>query len=179
MSPAQEGSEEVRAIRLSHTDEVASILLCLMAIGVFFVSRGFPESPTSAPDPAFFPRVIAGGIALLAVIQFGSALSSDETRVVTVTTRKVRRVVIPLLFLVGYVVLLPVLGFIIATIAFLLLVMYYSGARDVRLTIPIALVAGVILQNLFVGFLHVPLPTGMIPIREWLSLTIVSFWVPL
>ena len=177
MSSAQEESEEARAIHLSHTDEMASVLLCLMAVGVFLVSRSFPESPTSAPDPAFFPRVIAGGIALLAVVQFGSALSNEKTRVITVSTRKIRRVIIPLIFLIGYVVLLPILGFIITTILFLLLVMYYSGARDVRITIPIALVAGVILQNLFVGFLNVPLPTGEIPIREWLSLTIVNFWV--
>lgn len=171
---SQDWSEKRGSVRIAHTDKIASVLLCLLAVGIFIVSRSFTGGVTRALGPAFFPRVIAVGIGVLALVQFGTALRSDETRTIIINFDAIQQVFIPTLSLIGYIVLLPILGFFLTTIAFLILFMYYSGVRDLRVVIPLAVILSVILQNVFVGFLQVPLPTGTLPIRDWLSLTIIT-----
>jgi putative tricarboxylic transport membrane protein len=172
---SQERSEKRRSIRIAHTDKIASILLFLLVIGIFSVSRSFTGGVTRALGPAFFPRVIAVGLGVLALIQFGTALRSDETGTIIVTQKAIRQVIIPVLSLVGYIALLPILGFFLTTIVFLISFMYYSGVR-VYIAVPLAIIISVVLQNVFVGLLLVPLPTGTLPIRDWLSLTITTNW---
>lgn len=173
---SQEGSEKHRSVRVAHTDKIASVLLCLLAVGIFVVSRSFAGSVTSTLGPAFFPRIIAVGIGVLALVQFGTALRNNETRTITMSAEAVRQVIIPTLSLIGYIFLLPILGFFLTTIVFLISFMYYSGVRDLRVSVPLTLIISVVLQNVFVGFLQVPLPTGTLPIRDWLSLTITTTW---
>jgi putative tricarboxylic transport membrane protein len=164
------------SVRIPHTDKVASILLILLGVGVFIISQSFPSSVTKTPGPAFFPRVIAGGLAVLALVQFIYATVGDEIRGHTITLESARRVAVPVGFLVGYVLLLPILGFFLVTVVFLIIVMYYSGARDLRVSVPLAIILGIVLQNVFVGFLHVPLPAGTVPVGDWVSVATLPLW---
>lgn len=162
------------SLRISRTDEVASVLLVLLAGGIFLVSRDFPSGVAGTPGPAFFPRVIAGAIAVLAVVQLVDTVVTREADERTVTMNDVVRFVVPAAFLVGYILLLPMAGFLLTTVAFLVALMYYSGARDLRVTVPLSVVIGVILQNVFVGFLHVPLPGGPLGVGRLVSLTMAT-----
>jgi putative tricarboxylic transport membrane protein len=164
------------SVRVPHTDKLASFLLVLLAIGVFIVSQDFPSSVTNAPGPAFFPQVIAVGIAGLAFAQFVFAVVGDEVREHTISVEATRRVVIPIIYLVMYVLVLPLLGFFLTTIAFLVGLMYYSGARNLRISVPLSIIVGAVLQYVFVGFLHIPLPAGVLPVWEWLPLSIFVPW---
>ena len=70
---------------------------------------------------------------------------------------------------VAYVVLLPYLGFIVGTIAFLVVAMWYSGVESYsRMTVvSIGLTLG--LYYTFVIFLRVPLPDSeLFPVRDLL-----------
>lgn len=159
------------ALHLSRTDEIASVLLLLFAVGVFVVSRDYPSDLAGTPGPAFFPRIIAAGIAVLAIVQLARALFSGDRDEHTITQSNTARVAVPAAFLVGYVLMLPLIGFFLTTVVFLTTFMYYSGARTLYVTVPLAVVIGVVLQNVFVGFLHVPLPSGRFGIRHLFSLT--------
>lgn len=171
-SEGQQGKH--RSIQIAHTDKIAAILLCGLAIGVFLVSRDFTGGITRSIGPAFFPRSIMAALAALAVVQFVAAFRSSEPRTVTISSKAIERVLIPTVFLIGYVLLLPVLGFFLITLLFLITFMYYSGVQKFRISIPLAVVISIVLQNTFVGFLQVPLPTGVLPIRDWISLTLVT-----
>ena len=160
------------AFTIRRTDEIAALLLLSLAAGVFLATRGYPGALAGTPGPAFFPRVIAAALAALAVVQFGTALFADESGGPRVSAAAARRIGVPTAFLVAYVLVLPLLGFFLTTSVFLAALMYYSGARDLRVSIPLAVVVSIVLQNVFVGFLHVPLPAGEVPIRELFSLAV-------
>ena len=162
------------AFTIQRTDEIAAVLLLGLAAGVFLATRDYPGALAGTPGPAFFPRVIAAALAAMAVVQLGTALRADESGGPRVSTTAVRRVGVPVAFLVAYVLVLPFLGFFLTTSVFLVALMYYSGARDLRVSLPVAVVVSIVLQNVFVGFLHVPLPAGEVPIRELLSLTVTG-----
>lgn len=162
------------AFTIQRTDEIAAVLLLGLAAGVFFATRGYPGALAGTPGPAFFPRVIAATLAAMAVVQLGTALRADESGGARVSTEAARRIGVPIAFLIAYVLVLPLLGFFLTTSVFLAALMYYSGAQDLRVSLPLAVLVSVVLQNVFVGFLHVPLPAGEVPIRELFSLTVTG-----
>ncbi|UPV76617.1 tripartite tricarboxylate transporter TctB family protein (plasmid) [Halorussus limi] len=164
------------AFQIRHIDKVASLLLILLAAGVFVASRNFPSGITGTPGPAFFPRVIAASIAGVAAFLFIRSVTTGDDRTQRITTEETKRVVVPIALLVGYALLLPVLGFLLDTFAFLIVTMWYSGATEARTVAPLAAGIALVLQYVFVEFLHVPLPAGSIlPVARWLPpLPIVS-----
>ena len=71
--------------------------------------------------------------------------------------------------MVGYVVLMPILGFLIGTILFLIVSMHFSGVERVRRSVPAAVGLTLVLYYVFVAFLRVPLPeNAFLPIRRML-----------
>ncbi len=158
------------AIRITRTDEVASVLLVAFAASVYLVSRSFPSGVAGTPGPALFPRFIAAGIAVLAVVQLIDAVASREPNERTATTEDLVRFGVPAAFLLGYAIVLPLAGFLLTTVAFVAALMYYSGARDLQVTVPLAVGVSVVLQNVFVGFLHVPLPEGPLGLGNLVSI---------
>lgn len=149
------------AFDVEHADEIAAVALLALSAGVFWVSRDYPTGPTITPGSAFFPRLIAAGIALLAVtLLIQGFLDGSSTH--SLSSDDAVRVLAPMVVLVAYVAVMSVLGFLATTVAFLVVLMAYSGVTRLRLLIPVAVGIAVALQYVFVAFLHVPLPEGEI-----------------
>lgn len=162
------------SLQIARTDEISSVLLVAFAVSVYLVSNSFPSGIGGMPGPALFPQFIAGGIVVLAVIQFVDAIVSRDPTKKTVTRDDLIRFGIPVALLVGYALVLPLAGFLLTTISFLVAVMYYSGAHNLRVIVPLAFGISVVLQNVFVGFLHVPLPGGPFEFGRAVSLTVTG-----
>lgn len=150
------------AIELSHTDKVGAALLVALSAGVFVASRDFPSGFGATPGAAFFPRVVAATIALLAVVLFARSVVSREARTHRVSTDDATRFAVPVAFLAAYVAAMPLLGFVAATVAFLVGLMRYSGVEGYRRSVPLAVGVAVALHYVFREFLHVPLPEGSV-----------------
>lgn len=161
------------ALTIRRTDEIAAVLLLGLAAGVFIATRGYPGALAGTPGPGFFPRAIAVALAAMALVQLATGVL-DESGESRISAEDVRRIGVPVAFLIAYVLVLPLLGFFLTTTVFLAALMYYSGARDLRVSVPLAVVVSIVLQNVFVGFLHVPLPAGEVPIRELFSLSLAA-----
>lgn len=144
-------------IELRRTDTIGAILWLALAAAVFVVSAGFPAGPDET-TPAFYPRVIAGLIALFALAQLGRSLSADTTRSHEVTAGATKRVLGALVLVVAYVFLLPWLGFLVATAGFLVVGMRYSGARSPLRIGGVAVGLTLMLYYTFAVFLRIPLP---------------------
>lgn len=157
------------SFEIRHTDKVAAILLAGLSAGVFVASRNFPSGFGESPGAAFFPRLIASVIGLLAGVLFVRGVATDETRLHDVSTTDLRRFAIPVALLVGYVASMPVLGFVLGTVVFLVALMRYSGVETYRSSVSLAVVLGLALHYVFGEFLHVPLPEGsVVPVARWL-----------
>jgi len=157
------------SFQIRHTDKVAAVLLLGLAAGVFVASRDFPSGFGESPGAAFFPRLIGALLALLAGALFVQSVAASETSRYDVSMTDVRRFVVPVAFLVAYVALMPVLGFVLDSMLFLVGLMRYSGVERYATSVPLAVGLGLALHYVFGEFLHIPLPEGsVVALSRWL-----------
>ncbi|MGH3088834.1 MAG: tripartite tricarboxylate transporter TctB family protein [Rubrobacteraceae bacterium] len=141
------------------TPIIPAALALLLAVSAFVVTFGFPP-PAEANDPgaAAFPRLVAAGLAGLAVIQLATPGSGEDLP----TGGNALRVAGVLVLLLVYSALLEPLGFILATVLFLFATLLLA---EVRNPLPLALIpvgVSALLFYLFYELLRVSLPTGVI-----------------
>lgn len=144
-------------ITLSHTDEIGSVLLLLLAAGVFVVTGDFPQGPGET-GPAYYPRMIAVLIALFALLQLGRSLAKGRVRSHEISRAVAMRVTVPFVLVVAYVLLMPWLGFLASTTLFLVVAMRYSGVESLLRSGGVAIGFTLLLYYAFVVFLRIPLP---------------------
>ncbi|WP_255681370.1 tripartite tricarboxylate transporter TctB family protein [Natrinema sp. SYSU A 869] len=112
-------------------------------------------------------------IALFAVAQLINAIRSDEERSYEISASVAVTVGIAAVLVVGYVVLMPFLGFLLATVVFLVVSMHFSGVDRVWKSVPVALGVSLALHYIFIQFLRIPLPENpFVPIGRLLP----SLW---
>lgn len=136
----------------------ASLILALVAV-VFASSANIPQfGQESDPGSAFYPRIVAVGLAILAV---GLALQRGGWESFPRGKGAVRVGAI-LLLLIFYAGLLEVAGFILATFLFLISSLLITGVR--RLLVLALLPAGVSVAVFYVFYrlLEVSLPRGIV-----------------
>lgn len=156
------------AVTFRHVDKVAGLLFLGLAAAIYTVSGGLPEGTGRAPGAGFFPRVIAACIAVLSVVQVAQSVTRSDERVHRITVPVAKRILVTVVLLAAYVATLPVLGFLLGTVVFLLVFLRYSGVESLRVSLPFGLAVAVVLQYVFGSFLHVPLPDGVVPLADLL-----------
>ncbi|XVH33238.1 tripartite tricarboxylate transporter TctB family protein (plasmid) [Haloferacaceae archaeon DSL9] len=155
-------------IEIRHTEKIASGLLLLLTATVFLLTNGFPSGP-GVTTPAFFPRLIVSLIALFALVQLIKAVRFDIEKTHEITASVVVTVGIAAGLVIGYVAVMPFLGFLFATILFLILSMHFSGVERLSRSVPVAVGLALVLHYVFVQFLRVPLPDNpFVPIGRML-----------
>ncbi|MCO8244906.1 MULTISPECIES: tripartite tricarboxylate transporter TctB family protein [unclassified Haladaptatus] len=152
------------SIEIKKSDSYSGVLFLAIAIAIYVISGGFPTPATNGPDPAFFPRVIALCIAILAVVQIAQSWLRSTDTVHEVKRKEIKRVLVPIFLMVVYVATLPLLGFIAGTIFFLSSLLLYSGVESAGFVAAFSCVFVLVLQFVFGSFLHIPLPDGVLPI---------------
>lgn len=138
-------------------DRVAGVLLLALAVFVFVYSFTLPD-PVQELDPgvAAFPRALAVVIGVLALVpllrpQRGEALPRDGNA---------WRIIGTVLLLIGYALVLDVIGFVITTVLFILAELLLLGIRRPVTLIVMPLGVGLGLFYLFRVLLGVALPTS-------------------
>lgn len=152
--------------RVNWRDIISAGVIMLFAIAVFVVSRQLPTGPSDTPGPGVYPAFIAGCLFVLGIVQIiqSIVLEPPELQGPDISLPALKRLVPPFLGLFVYILLLPVLGFLIGTFLFLVLLMRYSNLTNYRTTMPISIAVAVVLQYIFGRLLRVPLPEGLFPI---------------
>lgn len=154
-------------LELSHTDKVASGLIFLLTAAIFYLTTDFP-SGYGATGPAFFPRVIVGLMSVFALVQLVKAIRS-EPRTQELSRSTVKTVAVAAALVVGYLLVMPYLGFLVGTVVFLLVSMHFSGVDGFRTSLPVSIGVAIALYYIFVQFLRVPLPeSSILPISRLL-----------
>lgn len=140
-------------------DIVSAVLLLAFAAIVLVLTVDFPP-PGQANDPgtAAFPRIIAGSLGVLAVLQLirpgrGEKLPRGAAAM---------RVAGILVLLLLYTAVLEMLGFILASALFLLGAILLAGTRRPLYLVLVPPVLSVALFYLFYRLLEVSLPRGFV-----------------
>ncbi len=140
-------------------NRVFAVLLLILAVGIFAATLGFPP-PGQADDPgtATFPRMLAGALGVLAVLQI---LRPGEMEALPRGGGAIRVVgVVALLFV--YSIVLEPLGFMLATMLFLAAALVLAGARNPLSLTLIPVGVSVALFYVFNQLLSVSLPRAFL-----------------
>jgi putative tricarboxylic transport membrane protein len=158
-------------------DKISGIMLVGLGAAAAYGGSLLPPVPGQQVGPNVFPMVVGFGLILcgaLISLGVGSALEreaqadlaahSERPQPAASHSRLVNgaKTLLPPVLLIAYVFVGDALGFLPTAFAIVLAVSLAMGAR-LKLALPLALIAPVIVQLVFVKLLRVPLPPGLLP----------------
>ena len=135
----------------------------LLAVATLYTFIAFEDLNFMVRDrlgPGFFPRVI--GVVTIALLLY-SLLVDVRQRAKDIGTKHGRDMVLFTAIAVGYVALLPVLGGLWATIAFMLGALFVFNPGKALSNVLVSVLLPVALYLLFDILLNASLPSGMVP----------------
>lgn len=134
----------------------------LLALAVIYVASQFPEKGLVGPE--LFPILISVGIIVFAAADI---LSETQTELeLTDLNFQPPAIVVGLLML--YVFMMPITGFLLGSMLFLFVLLYYSNVRSTTLLISLSIGLPILLFYLFGRIFLIRLPEGIIPISRLL-----------
>ena len=153
-------------------DAINGALLLAFAIAVYWHTLGFPEIPGDPVGPALFPRVIAIGMGLCAIVLIVRGLLSTGPRLWVEVPHWIRMprlvaafVLVVLGLLIAYL-FFDKLGFLVLAPLLLIALMLVLHIRAV-VAVPVAIGASLLIHTIFYKGLGVPLPWGLLEAWAW------------
>ena len=153
-------------------DSLIAALLIAFAIAIALHARGFPGMPGQVIGPAFFPTLIAAGMALGGLGLLGAGiLRSRGAPLIELDDwlRSPRRLLDMLLIAGGlafYVLLSEQLGYFVTAPAALLMFLIATRVR-LLVALPVAALVPLLIHYIFYTALRVPLPWGVLTDHAW------------
>jgi len=154
---------------------VLSILLMLhVSVGWDWLVHngftGFPRAAPGKPGPALFPFVLGALFFICSVILLVRGLRAHAPRIelqawITDRSRVINWLAV-LAVIVVYQAASDFIGFLPLAVLALFLLMLLLGVR-VRIALPTAVLAALFIHTMFVKFLLVPLPWGLLDPIAW------------
>ncbi len=146
-------------------DAVTGAALVALGLVILVFIQGFPAMQGQRFGPAWFPGIVAGGLAACGAVLVVRGLQSKARWIeLAAWTRRARPVagfLSVLAALAFYVVGANALGFHLAGFVVLFACMRIFGAR-LALALPVALVAPLVIHLVFYKLMRVPLPWGVL-----------------
>ena len=159
------------------SDKISGIALVGLGAAAAYGGSLLPPVPGQQVGPNVFPMVVGGGLVLcggLIALGVGSQLEQEAEAELAAHTdhatpapvgspliRAIKTLLPPALLLM-YVLVGERLGFVPTAFAIVLTVSLAMGAR-LKLALPLALIAPVVVHLVFLKLLRVPLPPGLLP----------------
>jgi Mn2+/Fe2+ NRAMP family transporter len=150
-------------------DAITGLVVLATSLFLFWATFGLERHPLVPVGPEFYPRLVLGATAFLALLLVVSDVVAHRRAQVAPAAPTARAnytlVVIAFAIFAIYVIALPYLGFRVATFAFLVAMpLALQPARGVRrrwiVVFVIALVATIVIYLAFDSYLQVLLPRG-------------------
>ena len=159
------------------SDKVSGTMLVGLGAAAAYGGSLLPPVPGQQVGPNVFPMVVGAGLMLcggMIALGVGSALEreaeadlaahSDTPKPAASRSPLVNgaKTLLPPALLLAYVFVGDALGFVPTAFFIVLAISLAMGAR-VKLALPLALIAPVIVHLIFLKLLRVPLPPGLLP----------------
>jgi putative tricarboxylic transport membrane protein len=155
---------------------VAALLAGVLGSGLLFASTWSLDAmvPRGQLGPGFWPRLALIGLAVACLLKLreerraraGGTESSEVLPRVSAS-----RLALALACILAYVIAAPLLGFPLATAAFIVAFMVVAGGRGVPGIVATAVLGTVILLYTFIKLVYLPFPKGAGPF-EYITLAL-------
>lgn len=172
--------EGERILVKKYNDVFSGFFLLLISVGMFTATFSFKALTVSKVGPDFMPKIIAGLIALVSIAIIVSAFKEQKKKKaleiqmgedeVSVTLDESEEkvylpVILSLALMVGYLILLPYIGFLIMTAVYLFFQMYVLSEQSNKrlvLFLIVSMVSSAITYYVFRSIFYVMLPSGIL-----------------
>jgi putative tricarboxylic transport membrane protein len=147
-------------------DGYTGLVVLAASLFLFWATLGLERHPMVPVGPGFYPRLVLGGTALLALMLVVVDVIAHRVGRAAASSPPARygAVVVAFAVFAAYVISLPYVGFRVATLAFLVVMQAVldrpTNKRRWILVAVVAMVATAITYYLFDGYLKVLLPRG-------------------
>lgn len=152
-------------------DSIAGLICLAFAIGMLLLTRGLPQSSLVPIGPDFYPRIVLIIMTVLSVMLIAADLWRQRAQAAPAAVaaaapdkRNYRLVAVTFAVFAGYVVLLPLAGYRVATFIFMAALQAVfetpRGARRWTVVLVSALATTVVTYFVFEHYLSVLLPRG-------------------
>lgn len=144
---------------------IFGILGLLLCAYVWISSASFPRDAIMIIGPEFFPRVMATGMGIASAVLLAHTLfigHAGEAKPIDFKDPGIRRAVVVFISAVIYAFLLETLGFIIATILFMMFIMYMLQFRSYGKMLLASVATVAIIIFAFQIMLQIQLPPGIL-----------------
>lgn len=141
----------------------AATAFLLLGLAALLLGRDIPRGTISNPGPGFFPFWVALILVILAGAHFPRILRS---RAAAEETEKIssRNISLVMVALYAYVLLMPLIGYELATLGLMGFMLWLFGVRPLSIGV-ISVLASGISAFLFGFLLRVPLPLIFFPLH--------------
>ncbi|MCM3571382.1 tripartite tricarboxylate transporter TctB family protein [Neobacillus mesonae] len=152
-----------------YSDIYSGIFLLLLGIGMYLTTFSFKELTSSKIGPAFMPQIISIFICIVSVFIIVNGFKRlkflNESKEEQVEKPAYFPVVLSLVLMIGYLILMPSLGFLMTTTLYLFFQMYLlanKSTRKIPVLIIISIVSSVVIYYIFHSLFYVMLPSGIL-----------------
>jgi len=147
---------------MARRDLIAAIVLLVFTVGFAWLTVRLPDRGLpNTPGPAFFPSVIAAALAVLSVALLVRGARAAVPATATLPPTIAARGWIVLGAFVVYLLALPALGFLLASVPFFAVLTWVYGERRAAVVALTSIVAPVALLLLFRWGFQIFLPRGI------------------
>lgn len=144
---------------MSRRNSAAGIVLLVFAFGYGYQTSRLPtRTLPNTPDPSFFPWLLTAALLILATALLVQGLRTTQASSSVSERRFLLYPASALAVFFVYLLALPLLGFVAASIPFFTLLMLLAGERRLRWLLPTAICIPLGLYLLFNQVFQIPLP---------------------
>jgi putative tricarboxylic transport membrane protein len=144
-------------------DRVSGLLLLIFGIGFALGARQYPYSTPTGPGSGFLPFWLGLAMAVLAAVLLTSAARrADHGEAWLPRGRGLVRLAAVVVATAAFVWLLPVLGMTVGTFLFLVGILRFLEGHGWVATFGVALVTAAANWLVFIHWLNVPFPPGLL-----------------
>ena len=144
-------------------DIIIGLSICFFSILVFFYADRYAGRGINSYGPDFFPKALSLLLFLCAAVMICRAIAGFATGRLETTNREgIMRAAGALGLAILYLVVMQLIGFLLATIAFLYSLMMLLGQTGQITRLSVSVIVSGLIFAAFIFFLKIPLPEGII-----------------
>ena len=149
-------------MKIKNTHLISAILLTVFSLLVYYAALDYPPSLEGAePGPAFFPKIIAVSLIILAlgliITGYNDKSTEPKSKIRNFDSLLIKRVSIVLITVV-FILIIPFAGFMISSMLYIFTFMKIVKTKGYLIPIFISVAVSIILTYTFKEFLYVQLP---------------------
>ena len=147
---------------MKKADIGTGIGLIVFSAWIFWYASEYSKATIYYYGPNFFPQVLAGAMAICAIILIVRALTGKSMEATSsIDFKGFLRMLGAIGICIGYLFLMQVIGFAMGTVVFLFVLMMYIGQKGMLKRVVSSVVVALLVWAIFRYFLIIPLPTGI------------------